>query len=932
MPHRAPRSITHRLMTAAGLATLAGSALTSPAIADSTPTILQWFEMPWREMEYRAPDLFIAGYSAVWVPPPSRARSTQSVGFDTFDRFDLGRPGAPTTYGTELEFQAVNRELNRAGAFFYIDTVLNHNSGRETSAQFQAEGGYPGFWLDSDTPPVDKAPTSSWGDFHGGNAFGYLQSTNPGGGNYSLWEGDLVALVDIDQRTNNQFIRQPIEDGNPLNLPAGTIRNRPNPANIRFYPDRDLPAQTINVPPTSRSGGITLEFYPFNTTDPAAGDAVAENATGYLMRWLQWMLEVQGVDGFRLDALKHTYPFFWDQFFDGAVHNRWTNPAGGLSTPFSFGENTTDNVTINNTYVRKDGFANRDSLDLAGAGQLRNLVGAGGFASWQPLLNDVFGGHLDIAADGFNNGSLGVNHVFSHDNGSVGDGGSPPPLPTLRQQGFFANAYVLLRPGPAIIYHNARGVTRPGGFWVREGNPSALGLDRATGALDDRITTLVGIRNTHARGLFLPRNSTDPSNQSVDDVLIYERVSNNVGNLLVGVNDRYDAGLDTRNVQTAFAPGTRLHELTGNAADPAIDPTNAIPEVLVVDSSGRVTITVPRNSSTAGEHHGGYVAYGPAVPTATLQVLPAASTITPDPIATPDFAQRLAEIDVVTADSFTIRLTTSQTDPLDPATDDNAAFRINEGYVDYNGNGQIDFTPFDVYSPGYETFTDVNQPLFGSGNSFGQYDQTIDATQLAEGYHYISAIAFRNRPAGTAPLFSDSRKVIYLDRVGPALDVPDADGFLTADTETIEIFNEDLTATDVHVFYDLPQSADPVSLTSLFNRAQEWDRGEFRFNVTTGSHGFHRLTIVAFETSGNVSVSDFEVFVDKCDVDLSSATQPGIKDGILSGADFFEFLDRFSQGDLSVDFSSPTQPGFSDGALTGADFFWFLQLFTAGCP
>lgn len=907
-------------------------ALAGTASADQWPSILQWFEMPWREMEYRAPDLFAAGYSAVWVPPPSRARSTNSVGFDVFDRFDLGRPGAPTTYGTELEFRAVNQELNRAGVFFYIDTVLNHNSGRETSAQFQAEGGYPGFWMAPSNPPVNKGPTSNWGDFHAGNSFGYLQSDNPGGGNYNLWEGDLVALVDIDQRTNHQFIRNPVEAGNPQNLPAGTIRNRPDPANIRFYPDTDLPAQVINVPATSRASGVTLTFHPFNTTDPTAGDAVAENATGYLMRWLQWMLEVQGVDGFRLDALKHTYPFFWDQYFDGAVHQRWENPAGGLSTPFSFGENTTDNVTINTTYVRKDGFANRDSLDLAGAGQLRNLVGGGGFASWSPLINDLFAGHLDIADDGFNNGSLGVNHVFSHDNGSVGDGGSPPPLPTERQQGFFANAYVLLRPGPAIIYHNARGVTRPGGFWVREGNPSALGLNRATGAPDDRITTLVGIRNTHARGLFIPRNSTDPTNQSIDDVLIFERVTNNQGNLLVAVNDRYDAGFDTRNVQTSFPPGTRLHELTGNASNPTIDPTNSVADVLVVDGSGRVTITVPRNSSTSGEHHGGYVAYGPAVPTATLQVLPKAGEIAPDPAGTADFAQRLTTIDVVTANSFTIRLTTSQTDPLDPNTDDNAAFRINQGFVDYNGNGQVDFGAFDVFNPGYELFTDVNSPLFGSGSSFGLYEEVIDATQLAEGYHYISAIAFRNRPAGTAPLFSDSRKVIYLDRTGPDLEVPDADGFLTANTETIEIFNPDGTATNVHVLYDLPAGADPIAATSLFNRAQEWDRGEFRFNINTGSHGFHRLTVVAFEITGNVTVFDQQVFVDKCKADLSSAGNPGVKDGVLTGADFFQFLNLFQAGDLTADFSSAGQPGIPDGVLTGADFFWYLQLFQAGCP
>ena len=68
-----------------------------------------------------------------------------------------------------------------------------------------------------------------------------------------------------------------------------------------------------------------------------------------------------------------------------------------------------------------------------------------------------------------------------------------------------------------------------------------------------------------------------------------------------------------------------------------------------------------------------------------------------------------------------------------------------------------------------------------------------------------------------------------------------------------------------------------------------------------------------------------------CPADLSSPASPGIPDGILSGADFFEFLVRFEIGDLSVDFSSPANPGQPDGLLSGADFFEFLSLFAAGC-
>ena len=81
-----------------------------------------------------------------------------------------------------------------------------------------------------------------------------------------------------------------------------------------------------------------------------------------------------------------------------------------------------------------------------------------------------------------------------------------------------------------------------------------------------------------------------------------------------------------------------------------------------------------------------------------------------------------------------------------------------------------------------------------------------------------------------------------------------------------------------------------------------------------------QLTVLGTESSSSCSV-----------VDLSSPTDPGVPDGQLTGADFFEFLDRFVAGDLSIDFASPADPQTPDGLLTGADFFAFLDLFTQGC-
>ena len=92
------------------------------------PPILQWFESSYRTVEERTPDLFVAGYGFVWLPPPYRAdQGNFSVGYDVYDRFDLGQPGRPTLYGTEEGLKAVARTLHRANLSLHVDFLLNHS-------------------------------------------------------------------------------------------------------------------------------------------------------------------------------------------------------------------------------------------------------------------------------------------------------------------------------------------------------------------------------------------------------------------------------------------------------------------------------------------------------------------------------------------------------------------------------------------------------------------------------------------------------------------------------------------------------------------------------------------------------------------------------------------------------------------------------------
>lgn len=877
------------------IAAVAGAA--AAAHADSNPVYLQWFETRWETMEGRMADYFVAGYDRVWLPPVWRASDPTSPGYDCFDRFDLGSPGAPTVYGTEQGFRALVDEFHRAGAHVAVDLIMNHNSGRNGSDQFHADGGYPGFAM--------RIGSDFWGDFHDGSQ----QSHDPGGSNYSLWNGDLVGLIDIAHEKNHRFIRQPVGP-DPDNIPAGTIRNRPNPANRRFYPDLDATPRTfVNpaLPPGDPAREVTL--YPFNTADPTAGDPVVENQNDYLIRSSRWMLEVIGIDGFRLDAAKHIPQWFWNNLWDSGVFQGARDFAGNPVTPFSFGE-VVDSNFFTRTYTRKDGFGNRDALDLNGAGQLRDLLNANGLGSWQ----NVLGAHLDNEDDGFNNGTLGVLHVFSHDNGSVGDGGSKPPLPGPERYALPQHCYILFRGGPANIFHNGRefhDLYQFRGFWPREGNPTALGA--AGSALNDDLVELVRLSNGYARGEFVPISGTDSSNPGISDVFIFERRkniggggTNIVGNCVVGVSDSYSSGVAVRNVLVSYPPGTRLREVTGNSEDPVIDPLGQIPQTLVVDANRRIALPVPHNRNAAGAaHHKGYVVYAPAAPSGTLSIVGASGTIASDPASTPTYRRRLAPMDVVTGDSFMIRLETTKTDPLDSAFDDFAAFRIDHGFVDHNGNGTVDFGASDPILSGYEQFTTTFTPLhLNPSLPGGLYEQQIDTSLLSEGPHYISVIAFRNRAPGTDPIYTDFRKVIYVDRLPPQVELADAAAPIINPIHTFRVTTADRTVNRVHILLN-PPAGDPLTLVNASNQATRHDRFEWRRTLGGLRSGANTVVVVAFEKNGRSSVTTWNVNATTGSGDVNGDGQVTIDDlyaayAVLASGQYLAAADVTADGQVTI--------------------------------
>lgn len=823
------------------------------AQVESLPPILQFYEAKWDVIEDRMADVFEVGYGGMWVPPVARAgsegNSGGTVGYDVFDRFDLGSPGSETHYGTGATFGSMVGHANRATIGVFPDLIVNHDGfANRTNSSFVTKGGYPGFALT--LPGVDIN-----GDFHDPFLDWTVDPVN----------GQLFGLNDIAQEKNHQFYRHPVSEGDPDNIPAGTIWNKPNASNTQFYPDQGLGGTSVSDPEL----GQNVTLYDFNLSDPYQGDPILENAVGLLMRNTRWMIQKYGVKGFRVDAAKHSPEFTLD-YIDQAIFRAITELQldGSYQPAFMFSEVADSNKGLLQSYIRQDlpdksaispsnttVGGNRDVLDFPLFWAMKDNLTSNGFANnW----HNIRGASQDSNDRPGINGNPGSSEVW-HTDGSQGVAFVQSHDDTGAYLENVAYAYTLMRPGNALVYFNANQFG-PTSF-PQPGKVDALG-----GFYGETITKLVEIRNSHGRGDFSERWIDDAFNPNgFSNIYIYERGNS----ALVGLNSRLDAGFDERTpVQTEFDAGTILVELTGNAADPTVDPGGNIPESIKVNASGQVTVRVPRNSS----HGRGYVIYGLPTPDGSLNVTNVALPLAGGtPMAGTNGITRLADIDVIRADTFNVRLSTAPVSVPDPdnpgmqvrdysADGDTARFKFDSG-IDLNNLPGVDKTTPGSVDYGFEEFTDIRISGYiddGNGNNIGTgtgtYEQTIDATQLAEGRHYITTRAYRQRDNGPA-VFQDLKKTIYIDRLPPDCD---AISFDTSESTPGNPNNRDLvvesvdqTANGVHIFLDFPESFTDVQMIARAlagqNKASEYDTDRWNysfFGVTTGNHV---ATVVTFE-------------------------------------------------------------------------------------
>lgn len=248
-------------------------------MADLNGTMMQYFHwyLPhdgthWETVKERSKELAQAGITAVWLPPAYKGSAGEfDVGYGVYDWFDLGefdqKGSIRTKYGTKAQYLSAIQTLQAAGIQVYADAVLNHKQGGDLTERMR------GLPFDRENRMQPIAPMQEIEI--------YSHFTFPGRqGKYSplewhWWHFDAVNYNNYQpQDQNTIYLLESKSFDNFVSLEKG---------NYAFLLGCDLDYENEEVKQETTS-------------------------------WGKWYLDTTGVNGFRLDAVKHISSWFFVQW------------------------------------------------------------------------------------------------------------------------------------------------------------------------------------------------------------------------------------------------------------------------------------------------------------------------------------------------------------------------------------------------------------------------------------------------------------------------------------------------------------------------------------------------------------------------------------------------------------------------------------------
>ena len=451
---------------------------TIPAQAE---VILQYFNTSWNEITKRMPELAEAGYSALWLPPPFKAGSQYSVGFDTFDRFDIGtkdqQGGVSTRYGTGDDLKNLVETAHRFGLRVYFDNVMAHNGGSipgydENTSIYCQPGFVPeDFHLlvraDGTFRKMPEWPT--WSDewqVLNRNPFGIDIAQESPNTSFGSYEGATFPKYFGIRQTNTELFLD-----TDLTIATNGTGDAVHPfANKEPYIDANGNGQfdwTDTDGDGQHDAGEASESFTDTGVDPSnpahqtaawgygngvydMGNPVVEDVNSLLFRAVRWFIDQSKCDGFRLDAVKHVPDYFFGERYASDKDKQNAGYCGQIQEQFNVTHGYSDwdnhrDTCFNDRNPRDDALLYGEHLGSPPA--YGGYLAAGMRIAHDGCLNAIKDGigyslsGMDSPGYGTEGVDAGMMYVMSHDNNYIYDGHYK-----------LAHAMILTRAGIPIVY------------------------------------------------------------------------------------------------------------------------------------------------------------------------------------------------------------------------------------------------------------------------------------------------------------------------------------------------------------------------------------------------------------------------------------------------------------------------------------------------